>query len=202
VTQNSPIGGEGPAAQHIVQLFDSTESLVETVSAFVRDGLIQGDAVLVVMRLPQWNSIASRLSSRNVALSDAIGSGQLTVLDVARTLARIMWYGTPIRGLFDEVVGQTVRQIRSRGAQLRVYGDMVDALAEDGNFHAAHELEKLCSDLVAQEPMTLLCGYSAATFYSPEASETFRSICRSHTDVRLNQIRVPPVAPAVLDRRP
>ena len=202
MTQNAPIAGEGPASQHIVQLFDSTESLVESVSVFVRDGLIHGDAVLVVMRLPQWNSIASRLSSRNVALSDAIGSGQLTVLDGIRTLARIMWHGTPIRGLFDEVVGKTVRQIRSRGAQLRVYGDIVDALAEDGNFHAAHELERLWSDLVAQEPMTLLCGYSAATFHSPETSETFTSICRSHTDVRLNQLRVPPVAPAVLDRRP
>ena len=200
MTENSPVG-EGTASQHIVQLFDSTDSLIEGVSVFVRDGLIHGDAVLVVMRLPQWNSIASRLSSRDVALSDAIGSGQLTVLDGARTLARIMWHGTPVRGLFDEVVGKTVRQIRSSGARLRVYGDMVDALAAEGTFHAAYELEKFWNELVAQEPMTLLCGYSASTFYNPESKETFTSICLTHTDVRLTQMRVLPVVPAVLNRR-
>lgn len=193
-------GGQAAASDHIVELFDGPESLIDTVSAFVIDGLVQGDAVLVVMRLPQWNSIAARLNARNLSLSDAIASGQLTVLDGARTLARIMWHGAPVRSVFDEVVGDTVRQICSRGARLRVYGDMVDVLARDGNFQAAHELERLWTELVPQAPMTVLCGYSAATFHSPDATEALRSICRSHTDVRLNRFRVLPFPRTAVDR--
>ncbi len=170
------------APQHIVELFDSIESLVETVSAFLGEGLIKGDRALVLMRLAHWNSVASKLTSWHVSLSDAIASGQLTVLDGTRTLARIMPHGSPCRGLFEEVIGKTVRQICAAGARLRVYGDIMDVLAADGNFQGAHELEKMWSDLTRQEPVTVLCGYSAATFHNADAGETLKSICRSHTN--------------------
>jgi DcmR-like sensory protein len=180
VTQNSI--AEFNAPQHIVELFDSIESLVDTVSAFVSDGLSKGDRALVLMRLAQWNSVASELTSRQVPLSEAIASGQLTVLDGTRTLARIMPHGSPCRGLFEEVIGKTVRQICAAGVRLRVYGDLMDVLAADGNFQGAHELEKMWSDLTRQEPVTVLCGYSAATFDNADAGETLKSICRSHTN--------------------
>lgn len=173
---------ESKASQHIVELFESTESLAATVSAFLSDGLRQGDRALVVMRLEHWNSVASQLTRQHVVLSDAIASGQLTVLDGTRTLARIMPHGSPCRGLFEEVIGKTVRQICATGVRLRVYGDLMDVLAADGNFHGAHELEKMWGDLTRQEPVTVLCGYSAATFYSAEAGETLKSICLSHTN--------------------
>jgi hypothetical protein len=104
------------------------------------------------------------------------------VLDGTRTLARIMPHGSPCRGLFEEVIGKTVREICATGVRLRVYGDMVDVLAADGNFHGAHELEKMWSDLTRQEPVTVLCGYSAENFYNTDDSETLKSICRSHTN--------------------
>ena len=185
MTHNS--SAEFNGAQHIVELFDSTESLVDTVAAFLSHALNQGDAGLVVMRLAQWKSGASELTSRNVALSDAIASGQLTVFDGIRTLARIMLHGTPCRGLFEEVIGKTVRRICATGARLRVYGDLVDVLAAEGNFHGAHELEKMWSELTSQEQVTVLCGYSAATFSTPEAGDTLRSICRSHAKSLLKQ---------------
>ena len=144
------------------------------------------------MRLEQWNSVASNLANRNVRLYDAVASGQLTVLDGTRTLARIMLHGAPSRGLFEEAIGKTVRQICAKGLRLRVYGDMVDTLAADGNFHGAHELEKMWSDLSRQEPATVLCGYSIATFYNPEASDTFRSICRSHAILSKRVLLLPP----------
>ena len=182
MTQNSAVDA---ASQHIVQLFDSTESLVTTVSTFLSEGLNRGDRALVVMRLAQWNSVASELTTRCVSLSDAVASGRLTVLDGTRTLARIMPHGSPCRGLFEEVIGKTVRQICAAGVRLRVYGDLMDVLAADGNFQGAHELEKMWSDLTRQEPVTVLCGYSAATFHNAAAGETLKSICRSHTNTAI-----------------
>lgn len=189
MTKNS--AAEFAASQHIVELFDSTDSLVNTVSAFLSDGLSRGDRALVVMRLAQWNSVASELTRRRVSLSDAIASGQLTVLDGTRTLARIMPHGSPCRGLFEEVIGKTVREICAEGVRLRVYGDLMDVLAADGNFHGAHELEKMWSDLTRQAPVTVLCGYSAASFHSADAGETLKSICRSHTNTSAARPRYP-----------
>ena len=189
MTKNS--AAEFAASQHIVELFDSTDSLVNTVSAFLSDGLTRGDRALVVMRLAQWNSVASELTRRRVSLSDAIASGQLTVLDGTRTLARIMPHGSPCRGLFEEVIGKTVREICAEGVRLRVYGDLMDVLAADGNFHGAHELEKMWSDLTRQAPVTVLCGYSAASFHNADAGETLKSICRSHTNTNAARPRYP-----------
>jgi DcmR-like sensory protein len=187
-------------SRHMVEMFETTESMTDRVSAFVLEGLRQGDAVLLAMRLPHWNLISTRLTAANVLLSDAVASGSLTVLDAARTLARMMWHGVPSRGLFDEVIGKTVRQLNSSGTALRVYSDMVDVLAADGFFQASDVLENLWSELAARESLTILCGYSASTFLNPETSNALGSICRSHTDVRLNRIGVSPASPArVLD---
>ena len=193
MTQDSAVDCQ--AARHIVELFDSTDSLVDSVSAFLSEGLNRGDAALVVMRLAQWNLVAAKLTGWNVSLSDAIASGQLTVLDGTRTLARIMLHGAPCRGLFEEVIGKTVRQLCAAGVRLRVYGDLMDELAGDENFHGAHELDKMWSDLSRQEPVTVLSGYSATTFYGPNAHDTLRSICLSHTEFRSS--RVPALATPV-----
>lgn len=186
---------------HFIELFDSTEALVDTVSGFVRDALTQGDAALVIMKLAQWNSVSTELTSRTVSLSAAIASGQLTVLDGARTLERIMLHGVPCRGHFDEVIGKTVRETCASGVRLRVYSDMVDILASEGNFHAAHELEKLWADVAKQGPATVLCGYSATTFYNPDAADTLRSFCRSQTNVLSKKMPIVPFAPAGLRRQ-
>jgi hypothetical protein len=191
VTQNA-VGYSHPS--HFVELFDSPEALVDTVSGFVRDALTEGDAALVIMKLAQWNSVSSELTSRNVSLSGAIASGQLTVLDGTRTLGRIMLHGAPCRGHFDEVIGKTVRESCASGLRLRVYSDLVDILAAEGNFHGAHELEKFWGDVTRHEPVTVLCGYSAATFYNPEAGDTLRSICRSHSNVLSKKM---PIVPSV-----
>ena len=183
-------------SRHMVEMFETTESMTDRVSAFVLDGLRQREGVLLVMKLPHWNLLSSRLTAANVTLSDAVASGCLTVLDAARTLTRMMWHGVPSRGLFDEVVGKTVRQLGSAGSPLRVYSDMVDVLAADGFFQAADVLEDLWSELAARESLTVLCGYSASTFFNPDTSNALGSICRSHTDVQLNQLGMSPASPA------
>ena len=98
-----------------------------------------------------------------------------------------MLHGAPCRGLFEEVIGKTVRQLCATEIGLRVYWDLVDVLAADGNFHGAHELEKIWSDLTEREPVTVLCGYSIATFANPDARDTLRWICRSHMNMRSNR---------------
>jgi MEDS: MEthanogen/methylotroph, DcmR Sensory domain len=171
---------------HIVQLFDSTESLADAVATFLREGVSRGDSLLVVVRLEHWNLTAARLTRQELPLGHAIASGQLTVRDADRTLKRFLRDGAPDRMLFDDHVGGLVRQLAARRNRLRIYGGMVDILASDGDFQAAHQLEELWNELGAREPFTLLCGYSAVNFSDPRNADALRSICRSHSHVRSN----------------
>jgi hypothetical protein len=195
VTQSATTG-----SQHLVQCFNSTDALIEGVSAFLSDGLIQGDAALVVMRLAPWNSVAAKLTSRGVFLSGAIASGRLTVLDATRMLERIMPHGAPCRGLFEETIGGTVRRICSGGARLRVYSDVVDLLMAEENFQGALELEKMWSDLAKQESLKMLWAYSPATLHNPETG-TLKSNWDPHPDLRSAPIPPATQLPGSFDRR-
>ena len=72
------------ARQHLVQFFDSHQTAATAVAEFVRAGLAQNERVVLIARLADWNRAAVDLS-RDVALSEAIDSGQLTVRDSTRT---------------------------------------------------------------------------------------------------------------------
>ena len=64
-----------------------------------------------------------------------------------------------------------------------MYGEMVDILAEEGNFAAVDDLETLWSELGTRLPLTLLCGYASAHFAAPGANGLMRRVCDLHQRV-------------------
>jgi hypothetical protein len=97
---------------------------------------------------------------------------------------QFMRQGRPVPQLFDAVVGSMVREIAARSAHgLRIYGEMVDILAEERNFGAVRQLEDLWNGLAARQSFQLLCGYSSAHFADPETAHLLPHICSRHTDV-------------------
>ena len=59
---------------------------------------------------------------------------------------------------------------------------MVDILAAEGNFAAAHDLEAAWNALSERVSLTLLCGYASAHFALGNR-ETMSMICAAHTRV-------------------
>jgi hypothetical protein len=168
---------------HSVQLFDDPESTADAVAAFVQEGVSKRDHVLVVMRPELWNRAAAKIDRGSVSIQDAIASGQLAVLDSRQTLQQLMRDGHPDSGLFDDVIGATVRAATSLHGSVRVYGDMVDILASEGEFIAAGRLEELWNQLGERQSFMLFCGYLATAFADASAGKALRHICDLHDDV-------------------
>ena len=169
--------------EHLMQLFDSDESLADAVGAFLHEGLVRSETLLAAMDEQRWNAIAMRLSSWGAPVDEAMSSGQLTVCDAADTLRRFMRGNRPDPDLFESSVGALIRQLSASGAPLRIYGEMVNVLASQGEYRAAHELEELWNDLGRRSPFRLLCGYSAGHFGDPRMAGSLRRICRMHTQL-------------------
>jgi hypothetical protein len=66
-------------------------------------------------------------------------------------------------------------------APLRIYGEMVEVLACEGNYNGASQLEELWNELSLEHSFTLLCGYSAAHFAGPDAGSALAIICCQHS---------------------
>jgi len=167
---------------HLLQLFDSDASRAASVAHFVREGLAACDTVLLVLAPAHWTAAKAGLAG--VDLDAAEREGRLTVRDATLLLHGFMHRGVPEYERFDASVGAHVRQLIARGRPLRVYGEMVDVLAIEGDFDAARELETLWNQLAVRHPFTLFCGYSAISFGDPRTAHTLRALCNAHTRVR------------------
>jgi hypothetical protein len=171
-------------SKHLVQLFDDQRSLVSSVSEFLRDGIVDGDVVLVVCTAEHWNAMAFALSRSWVNVTEAIERGQLIVRDAAEMLDTFMHLDRPDAELFDANVGALVRDLAGYEKPLRIYGEMVDLLAGMGNHRGAQELEELWNGLAERVSFTLFCGYCAAHFGDPLNAPALRAIYRSHSHAR------------------
>jgi DcmR-like sensory protein len=172
------------ASRHVMQLFDTEVSRCDAVSAFVRAGLDSGENAVVVITAPRWFAVAEHLRACGVDLEAAFASGHLTLRDASSALGLFMNAQSPHARLFELSMGALVSQLWGNGRALRIYGEMVDVLAERGDLAAALQLEALWNRLAEQLPFTLFCGYSAVHFGDARAGAMLESICRSHNVVQ------------------
>jgi hypothetical protein len=171
--------------EHIVQLFDTADSLANVVSQFLHEGWQHGDHLLVVAKPAHWARMSDRLERRGCRVPQAIKDGRLSVLDAATTLARIMRSGIVDRQLFaDQISAAVGRLVAESSGGLRIYGELVELLAEEGDFRGAELLERLWNELSERQPFTLLCGYSAAHFTDSRNVAALHAICGAHTRVQ------------------
>jgi hypothetical protein len=138
---------------------------------------------LLVVATPQhWEAIAQEFSRLGRDPEAARAEGRLTVLDANEMLSRFMRRGEPQRALFAQTVASTVIGLVNQAANgLRIYGEMVELLAQDRNYSGAAQLERLWNELASECSFTLLCGYSAAHFAGPDAGATLSIICCEHS---------------------
>lgn len=183
---NDTIRRVKPAAvtsEHRVQLFDTRESLADSVAAFLHEGFAAGERLFVVAKLHNVDRIAPALGRRGCDVAAATADRRIVVLDAAVTLAQISVDGQPKAHLFDRVIGARVREL-SAGASVRAYGEMVDLLAEQEGYEAALKIEEMCNGLTEQCSLRLLCGYSSAHFAPATHESILRRICHAHTSAR------------------
>jgi hypothetical protein len=170
-------------SEHVVQLFDSIESLADCVSAFLAAAYEAGDSLLAVVKPKHWDAIAPSLGSLGCDVPQGLKSGRIIVMDAAATLRSISRNEIPDKDRFNDVVGKAIRKLATRG-RLAIYGEMVELLAQEANFTAALQLEELWNALAEQTSFRLMCGYSSAHFGALPTAERVEEICRAHTHVR------------------
>ena len=170
------------SSEHHVQLFDSSKSLAETVSAFLIGGLQRNENAIVVATPEHRELLSECLGRAGWNVRKLVAANRLLVCDAAQTLDKFMRQDTPSPIAFDEVVGTIVNQM-SAGKRVWIYGEMVDVLAARGNYRGAQLLEELWNLLGHRECFTLFCGYASGHFGDPRTTQALAGICAAHDRV-------------------
>ena len=168
---------------HSLQLFDSQVSRATRIAGYVREGLEAGGNVLIVATPTNWRSTAAILEHNGVSIDALVATGRLTVLDAAQTLAQFMSGNTPDAEKLESVVGSLVARLAQQPGRLHIYGEMVDVLAEAGNYRGAHRLEELWNSLAEKTAFDLFCGYTSAHFGDQRTAQALKAICETHQRV-------------------
>lgn len=168
---------------HVVQLFDSDDSRADGVARFLHEGIALGEQMLAVISAERWYAVAMRLSALGRPVDDEVRWGRLIVRDARQTMNKFMRDGRIHRGLFFATVGTVVSGLADFRKPVRIYGEMVDLLVEQGEYGVALELERLWNELAERHHFKLLCGYTSGHFGDPRNADDLRRICGAHRAV-------------------
>jgi hypothetical protein len=170
---------------HLVEFYESDELLVESVCDFFAPAFQEGDPVILVATPEHREAIIEALAGLGHDVGAARRQGRFVDLDAAETLGRFTVDGYPDAGEFERVVGGLVQSTGRGNRKLRIYGEMVALMWDEGNQAAALRLESLWNDLSDTHPFTLLCAYPLSSIeWAPDA-DPFRGICSTHSSVRI-----------------
>jgi signal transduction histidine kinase len=164
---------------HFVQLYDSDSYLTESVCDFIGTGLLHGEEAVVIATRAHRESLEIALSRKGLDLTAARVEGRYITLDAADTLSRFMVDGDVDFALLDKAIGLQPNE----GRPLRIYGEMVALLWNDGNVSAAIRLEDYSNSLLDAQPVKLMCGYPMQSFSREADTEPFNNVCDRHSRV-------------------
>jgi hypothetical protein len=168
---------------HAVGFYETPAFLAGSVRDFFAPGLRAGDAAIVVAS-PSHRALFGRaLEKAGIDVRAAQQSGRYIALDAFETLSTFMMTGMPDATRFSATIDKLLYQAAPGMRNVRIYGEMVVALWDQGNVAAAIELERLWNDLAVRHPFSLFCAYPIRTFDTDAGSEQFRQVCAQHSAV-------------------
>lgn len=180
----SPHSGEATASWHFVQFYHNEFFLLDSVCEFIRAGLQSGDACIVVMTQAHQELLEEQLRASGLDLAAARAANQFLVLNAVDTLARCMQDGVPDTASFMTLLGDTIKGVAEKRQHVRIFGEMVEVLCEQGKHAAAIRLEELWNELHQRLPVfSLFCAYSMQAFAHSAYSDPFAEICQQHSSV-------------------
>ena len=178
---------------HAVQFYKDAKSLAGTVAGFLREGLNIGEPAIIVATSVHAAAITSELSALGVDVPALRATGELQILDARKLLSAFMIGNRPDALMFRSNVGDLIERLCSgrQPCPIRVYGEMVDLLWQEGNTEGAIRLEILWNQLASAYDFSLLCGYAVGHFYKETAREAsgtregtgIDAVCRQHSHV-------------------
>lgn len=171
-----------PAAYHAVRFYESDASLARIVAGFLNEGIDGGNPGIVVATANQRVAIIRELTERSLDVVELQRSHDLLLLDAKETLSTFMMDGRPDAPKFKDQMCHVIQEVCGDRADctVRIFGQMVDVLWQDGERDAAIRLEVLWNQLARTETFSLLCGYSMGHFYK---DANFDEICAHHSHI-------------------
>jgi hypothetical protein len=164
--------------EHFVHLYQETRFLADAVAEYLGESLNAGAAAIVIATPVHRAAFLERLDAEKV-----LREGRLKLLDAEQTLTRLVRDGMPQWRPFTEIVGGMISELCARHPAVRVHGEMVDLLWQQGRRDAALRLEGYWNELGKLHTFSLFCAYRMDPLDSHAYGGPLESVCNAHSQL-------------------
>jgi PAS domain S-box-containing protein len=145
--------------EHLVQFYENSQALVETLDGFIGGALRARGAGLVIATRAHLEALEGQLTASGIDVAAARQSEQYIPLEATATLEQILANGWPQPELFRATIGTRIAKASARWGAVRAFGEMVGVLWQRGAQGAALRLEGLWDELARTQKFALVCAY-------------------------------------------
>ena len=163
---------------HTVQLYREERFLFSTITNFIKAGLDLNETVLVIVTAQHRKELYKTLTSTELL------NAKLKFLDARDFLALFMVEDWPNESQFMHGM-ETILGLAGETGRVRVFGEAVQVLCEEGKAAAALRLEELGNILALKHHCSVLCAYSLSALYEKADQETRTRVCQLHRHVQI-----------------
>jgi hypothetical protein len=164
---------------HIVQLYQQSDALSDSVSEFAAAGLQAAEGVVLIVSAARWRGCCAQLKAREIDATAALRRGQLQRVDAHTLLSGLMKHGVTDPSAFREALG-AILAMPDRAA-VRVFNEMTDILWISGQRVAAVALEGHWSELAQRRRFSLLCACPMDSLDDHAYDGNLQAVCKTHT---------------------
>jgi hypothetical protein len=151
--------GELAFYDHLIQVYETDEVMIETLTGFVETGLDLGDCSVVFVTPPHMAALNDKLKSRGIDVDNVIAEDRYIPIDAEETLSKFMVNDSLDEVLFKQTMAPIFDRCRSTQRVVRAGGEMVALLAAQGNWDATIQLERLWEEIHEKKPFSICCLY-------------------------------------------
>jgi len=168
--------------EHVVGFYDGDDDLIGAVAAFLAEGLYHDGASIVVATADHRVALGRALTGMGFATDSLVADGRYRSFDASETLAMFMRDDRPDPQAFGAALGPLIVEAARDGGPVRIFGEMVALLWDEGNVAAAIDLESLWNGLAHEHPFTLYCAYPIAILQDDDLAAA-KQVCDRHSGV-------------------
>jgi hypothetical protein len=166
--------------KHVVQFYESLDTLIDSLEGFARSGLNAGESVILIARAEVHSKVRERLETLGFDTGALRFDNRLILLNAFDTLSSFMINGEPDQTLFNAKINAVFDLAQGKdNRKVRAFGEMVSLLWQDNNKSATMALELLWNEFCAENPLTLFCAYPSEVLNN-DADRPAICFCHEH----------------------